>query len=600
MTVGYFALVFRALYLWLSPFHLVSSKSIILFGHSLFDVFVALFGAGLVLWGCVRLARMSNVGSRLRLWRQAPKPGFDRPEAFPEAGPLRTWPLAALAAVVALAVFYNAQGALEGFARRHAFWKDPLPRFEAEECWFGELPARNARCGYLVVAENRREFSTAEVRLPVVLLEPRGGPKHLDPVVYLAGGPGSPTGLDEDSLKEWAAYFPSIPAVSQRSVILMDQRATGLSEPSLDCPSFSDWPRYLDTLFVPRTVGACRSRHTKAGVDLTQYTTEAIVEDFIDLRVSVAGGLRWNVWGKSYGTLLALELLRHDGEGVRSALLDGVYPSRFANGLDGLSNRVAAFDRLLDACDTDPACSAAFPALSQQLSALRAELRDVPARIFVKLDRFNQPIRFTIDDSFMLDLLYAALYFTESVQVLPFLIDAAASGHHQAFQKLLPIWDWLKLDPQFGHVLHWSLECGDNVPLEDGVYTQGQGSLRMAYESIPDWTREWMLRAPIAGICDAWGIKRKSTLSAEFVRSDAPVLLLSGALDPVTPPSYAEAALDYLPNGHHFVFPGRAHDVGADPCARRLMSEFLAEPGTRPTDACFEGLGPMEFLTSVD
>jgi pimeloyl-ACP methyl ester carboxylesterase len=63
-----------------------------------------------------------------------------------------------------------------------------------------------------------------------------------------------------------------------------------------------------------------------------------------------------------------------------------------------------------------------------------------------------------------------------------------------------------------------------------------------------------------------------------LVQSNVPVLLMSGNLDPVTPPSFGDRVAKQLPNSRHVVFPEASHsDVGE--CGRDLLADFI-ERGT--------------------
>jgi pimeloyl-ACP methyl ester carboxylesterase len=78
------------------------------------------------------------------------------------------------------------------------------------------------------------------------------------------------------------------------------------------------------------------------------------------------------------------------------------------------------------------------------------------------------------------------------------------------------------------------------------------------------------------------------------VRSDRPVLLLSGELDPVTPPRNAEAVLRHLPNGRHLVGRGQGHNVMVAGCAPRLMARFITAASAKDLDAgCLDRLAPL-------
>ncbi len=70
----------------------------------------------------------------------------------------------------------------------------------------------------------------------------------------------------------------------------------------------------------------------------------------------------------------------------------------------------------------------------------------------------------------------------------------------------------------------------------------------------------------------------------EPVRSAVPVLLFSGGRDPVTPPAFAEHVAATLPNSRHVVFSDSAHG-SFGPCARQLLSDFIASASPRTLNA---------------
>ena len=69
------------------------------------------------------------------------------------------------------------------------------------------------------------------------------------------------------------------------------------------------------------------------------------------------------------------------------------------------------------------------------------------------------------------------------------------------------------------------------------------------------------------------------------VRSNAPVLLVSGELDPNTPPRHAEVALRTLPNGRHVILAGVAHGwSGVDTCGAAFVADFVARASVHALD----------------
>lgn len=93
-----------------------------------------------------------------------------------------------------------------------------------------------------------------------------------------------------------------------------------------------------------------------------------------------------------------------------------------------------------------------------------------------------------------------------------------------------------------------------------------------------------MARTPvIRELLDACSVWPSGAVPADFaqpVRSDVPTLLLSGALDPVTPPELAESASRSLTHSRSYVDPAGGHGSLNDH-ARQLIAEFIQRPNER-------------------
>ena len=104
---------------------------------------------------------------------------------------------------------------------------------------------------------------------------------------------------------------------------------------------------------------------------------------------------------------------------------------------------------------------------------------------------------------------------------------------------------------------------------------------------------------PMLDVCAFWP---RGTLPADYhqpVKSDVPVLLLSGALDPITPQAHAEAAKATLSHGTHLVVPGVGHGTSAHGCVPELIAQFLeAGSGAGLDGGCVDGLGRPPFFVS--
>jgi hypothetical protein len=75
--------------------------------------------------------------------------------------------------------------------------------------------------------------------------------------------------------------------------------------------------------------------------------------------------------------------------------------------------------------------------------------------------------------------------------------------------------------------------------------------------------------------CSVWPAGPVPDNFHDPVSSEIPVLLLSGELDPVTPPRYADQVQVHFSNSMHLVAPGQGHSVSGRGCMGRLVSEFI-------------------------
>jgi pimeloyl-ACP methyl ester carboxylesterase len=76
-------------------------------------------------------------------------------------------------------------------------------------------------------------------------------------------------------------------------------------------------------------------------------------------------------------------------------------------------------------------------------------------------------------------------------------------------------------------------------------------------------------------MCAAWPRGDVPPRLDDAPPSSAPALILSGALDPVTPPRWGEAMARHFPRGRHVVVPGAAHNVSFTGCVPDLIAKFV-------------------------
>lgn len=476
------------------------------------------------------------------------------------------------------------------------------PRLQPVRCWFDTAEAPSARCLRLYVPENRTQPGSRDLALAVVVLPPDGAAAGVepDPILYLAGGPGYGAGIDAAGIDGWLSWRADVPWLLGRTLVLVDPRGTGLSEPLMSCPEIVDayysyYARYprraadgaAETAMWRSAGIACRDRLGAAGVDLAAYDSAAVADDLEELRVAL-GYHRWDVWGVSHGTRLALVLMRDHPAGIRSAVLDSLYPPE-AMGYAGLAGGIeAAFRQLFTDCAADAKCARTHPDLEGDLARTLAWLDARPISFSVSRADTGEMTRLVLDGARFLDMLFGDFYDWQRITHLPTIIDRAA---RRDIRFLRAYAEWMAdslADPEFSDGLQLSMECREEFPFNPVE------EMRAARAALP-FAGFGRPRLELA-VCPIWGAGTADSRESERVESPLPTLVLAGLYDPVTPPAWARAAMAGLPNGHLVEFAGIGHAViDNDTCADDVVGDFLDQPDKRPDPACLRHVGPPDF-----
>jgi pimeloyl-ACP methyl ester carboxylesterase len=413
-----------------------------------------------------------------------------------------------------------------------------------------------AQCGRLDVPEDRtkpagRKISVFVAVLPANTLSPKD-----DPLVVLAGGPGQAA----SSIAPFAARLTALRRT--RDVVLIDQRGTGRSSP-LACAALKPREQEMfETDPVPRA-RECVDELKARGVDLSQYTTSSFIADLEAVREAL-GYARWNVWGGSYGTRVAQEYLRRHPDRIRTLILDAVAPPGMIIALDVWRTRQSALEAVFAACRASPSCSKAHPDVAASLAAIERELgsdgRDV--EFIDPRTGANERARVTFD--VVLAALQPFTYAPESAALLPEVLTLAKRGEFAPLFAANPAVSGREID-QINAALHFSVVCAEDAPrIKPGGEQAALAGLPTAH----------LARQALA-VCDVWPRGSVPPDFATPVRSEVPALLLSGGMDPVTPPAYGEEVAKGFSNSKHIVAPGYGHIVSPHACGPRLIAAFV-------------------------
>jgi pimeloyl-ACP methyl ester carboxylesterase len=463
-----------------------------------------------------------------------------------------------------------------------------VPRFEPSDCPIAIPAGAAVECGYLIVPEDRSNPDSRTIRLGVATLKSSSGDPAPDPVTFITGGPG-------ESAFESIGWLLSTPFLDNRDIIVLEQRGTRYAQPWLDCPELDgalleSFSVTLGEEEIAREVEAaaqCRDRLIDEGVNLAAYNSAASAADLADLR-HVLGYEAWNLYGISYGTRLALTVMRDHPEGVRSAILDSTYPPLVDDYVEQMPNAMRSFNVLFAACAADPECHAAYPDLEQAFYRLTERMNANPIPLSVHVPPYN--LLATGDDLAM--GLYQALYNADMIPFVPFLIYQLHDGNSDV---LIPLADYgLPVMTAFSRGMLYSVQCYDEAPFND------PGEVAAAVGAHPTLGNFLPFRSDLA-ICAVWEAGESNPIEDEPVRSDIPTLILAGEYDPVTPPHWGELAAETLSHSFFYEFPGLGHSVTNDSlCALSMAAAFLGSPSVSPDASCMAEMNGPDFVTPDD
>jgi pimeloyl-ACP methyl ester carboxylesterase len=463
-------------------------------------------------------------------------------------------------------------------------------------------------CGLLEVPENREDPDSRFIELHFVKLKSRWGKdedkdrkddkdsglapgKRDDPVIYLTGGPGA-------FVTYYVKRFKDHGLLDHRDLYILEQRGIGYSDDF--CPFYgSRKPALGDVATFQESLDAnlaraadCARNAQAAGVDLTGYNTMENARDVKALRRAL-GFDTWNVWGISYGSILAQAYLKEDPEGIRAAAIDAVMPLNIRE--SELYWRIAHWyerdlQKLQEICDRQPACAQNYPDLSGRIRQAIGSVVNQPVEVEVK-DIESYPSG-------------KARFFTDIVGYLPFMLF-----YEQDNYPGIPglIYAWADAVVQRDRVIFQAIAAAAGM---GGGF--GDGSQGMAYaimctdgdaEAQARASKKDILEDPVLGaaIGTAAFWDRRAELCAELgmdqrpaeqylpVQTGIPSLIIEGDMDPITPPPNAKAILPGFSKGTYVEFPFAGHGPSRSvECAGDMLNLFYDNPSAEPDLSCVD------------
>lgn len=464
------------------------------------------------------------------------------------------------------------------------------PRYEPAKCWFDAPIDPPTECGYLVVPEDRTAQNDKTIKVAVMRM--KAAQSTDDPLVFLQGGPGGPAieSLGLPLGPQWIKEF-------NRDLIVIDQRGVGRSEPALTCQEYTDASyEVLNKRLSPQenidlTVKAfstCRDRLLKSGVNLSAFNNIQNAADVADLARAL-NIPKLNIYGVSYGTTLALTVMRNHPEVVRSVVLDSVAPPAW----DQISAPVAqlpnVYARLFNACAENSACNQVFPNLNQTFTDTVKKLNDTPVTLKVPHPKTKKVYDVLVTGDAFAGQIFNALYLPPLfIAGLPGMITDVSKGKYESLTALMNI--TLFQFEEINWPMYYSVLCSSEYPFTSA------DAVKSAASKLPPALVGLGEGDSTLPVCSKWGVKAAPAYENTPVTSDLPTLLVAGDLDPITPPDLAKEAAKTLKNSYLFTFKGFGHGVIPNGgCGFTVMASFLNAPTQAPDAACVADLKGVTF-----
>jgi pimeloyl-ACP methyl ester carboxylesterase len=396
--------------------------------------------------------------------------------------------------------------------------------------------------------------------------------KRPDPVFLLAGGPG------QSAIELAGAALGSMGSLgrlhAQRDLVFVDQRGTGRSAP-LVCPQppLRTLADMGDTPLQQRELASCRAAlgklpYIQQPSDLGFFTTTLAMQDLDAVRQAL-GAEQINLIGVSYGTRAALEYLRQFPQAVRRSVLDGVAPPDMVLPATVGADNQAALQALWASCGGQTACAQAFPRLAADWAALKASL---PKAVTVRHPATGEAQSLTLTREVLMALLRGPLYSPVLSAGLPQAISDAAAGRYEGLFGLASATGF-RGRAGLAAGMHYSVICAEDAPRLSADTSAAQSANQSA--TAPDFADDF--ERQYRRVCADWPRGAVPSAFYTLAAAPSPVLLLSGGLDPVTPPRHAERVAKALgEKARSVVVPNAGHGVLTVSCMAEPVREFIA------------------------
>jgi pimeloyl-ACP methyl ester carboxylesterase len=195
----------------------------------------------------------------------------------------------------------------------------------------------------------------------------------------------------------------------------------------------------------------------------------------------------------------------------------------------------------------------------------------------------GKPFELTLTRTTLTNIVFNTLYVPDLVAMLPLAIHQAYDEENyaplitQAYLVNAGIYDGM----------FYAVACTEDAPLISPEEIDRQSN-----ESLFTGNAKTFLE-----VCSAWPQGELPEVVHSSISSDVPILMLSGAADPITPPRHAEQLAQSLDNDLHLIFDGMGHGNSSNQCAAKILDRFVESASINDLETeCVAAVEPPPFF----
>lgn len=478
------------------------------------------------------------------------------------------------------------------FSQKNAF------KFEKVTTFFPDEPIlnqeNNIEWGYLVVPENWDKPTGKTIKIAVAVLKSTSKNIDSNPVVFLEGGPGAG---EIGSVWRWLDH----PLRKNNDIVLIDVRGTGFSFPKF-CPDLGK--KFLEILSKnqnstqdeqQKTIAAmaCKQDLINRDIDLNAYNSKSISKDLNALR-EVLKYSKWNVYGVSYGTYTAQVYANDFPQDIKSLILDSSISdiSQYYN--LNTTNYINSLNKVFEECKNNPNCNKQYPNLESTYYKTIDNLTKNPITVNVDKKIISSG-KFTYNVEDFKISIQQSLYHKKLIEVLPLLITEFNKGNKNTLSSLVAAFS-SALGLDYGQ--YYCVSCNEAIPSNSvAEFSKNEHNFMKLKGGLSFYKSDFL-------VCDKWNLGNGNSLKkinslSNLLSITAPVLVFSGAFDPITPASNGTATVDKFKNGFLVNAPTSGHGPSFSKVGIKIVNEFISNPVSHPDVSGFKLNNFVNFATNI-